>query len=243
MLGSLGHRLHAATLDFVRWGPSTGLLLLVMAVLAVALVNSPLGPDFAAFWHQSFGFGLGDLSYAMPLLDWINEGLLSVFFLVVGLEIKREFTVGRLATRRAATLPLVAALGGMIAPAVIYLLVIPTGPLSHGWGIPIATDTAFVVALIVLLRARVPVELRVFLTAAVIVDDLVAIVVIALFYSGDIVLLDLALAVVVVALLVGLNRWGIYHPLPYLAARRRPSGSCSMRPASTPRWRASSSPW
>jgi NhaA family Na+:H+ antiporter len=151
----------------------------------------------------------------MPLQEWVDEGLLSIFFLVVGLEIKREFTVGRLATRRAAALPVAASIGGMIAPAIIYLLVIQGGPLSVGWGIPIATDTAFAVALIVLLRDRVPVELRVFLTAAVIVDDLVAIAVVALFYSSDIDLTDLFLACVVVGLLVALNRWGIYRALPY----------------------------
>ena len=119
----------------------------------------------------------------------MNDGLLTIFFLVVGLEIKREFTVGRLATRRAAALPIVAAFGGMTVPALIYLLVVPPGPLHAGWGMTIATDTAFAVALIVLLGTRVPVELRVFLTAAVIMDDLVAIVVIALFYTGNIDLL------------------------------------------------------
>src|SRR5690606_1195566 len=121
-----------------------------------------------------------------PLIDWVNHGLLTIFFLVVGLEIKRELTVGRLATRRAAALPVCAAIGGMIAPALIYLAVIGDGAAAHGWGMTIATDTAFAIALIVLLGARVPVELRVFLTAAVIVDDLVAIAVVALFYSGAI---------------------------------------------------------
>ena len=189
MLGSLGHRLHAATVDFVRWAPSAGLSLLLMSVLAVLLVNSPIGPAFQSWWDQSFGFQLGGSAFALPLLDWVNDGLLTIFFLVVGLEIKREFTVGRLATRHAAALPIVAAFGGMTAPALIYLLVVPPGPLHAGWGMTIATDTAFAVALIVLLGTRVPVELRVFLTAAVIMDDLVAIVVIALFYTGNIDLL------------------------------------------------------
>jgi NhaA family Na+:H+ antiporter len=215
MLGSLGHRIQTATLDFVRWGPSTGLLLLVAFALALLLVNSPFGPAFEALWQANFGFALGGLPFEMSLREWIDEGLLSIFFLVVGLEIKREFTVGRLATRRAAALPVAASIGGMVAPAAIYLLIIPSGPLSAGWGVPIATDTAFAVALIVLLRERVPVELRVFLTAAVIVDDLVAIAVVALFYSSDINLLDLFFAGVVVGFLVALNRWGIYRPLPY----------------------------
>jgi NhaA family Na+:H+ antiporter len=145
----------------------------------------------------------------------VNHGLLTVFFLVVGLEIKREFTVGRLATRRAAALPLAAALGGMLVPAVIYLVSIPAGPLTRGWGITISTDTAFAIALIVLLGERVPVDLRVFLTAAVIVDDLVAIAVVALFYSGAIDVSFLFGSVVVVGLLVALNRWGVYRALPY----------------------------
>jgi NhaA family Na+:H+ antiporter len=153
----------------------------------------------------------------LPLIDWVDHGLLSIFFLVVGLEIKREFTVGRLATRRAAALPVCAALGGMNAPAVLYLLVIDSGAFSHGWGITIATDTAFAVALIVLLGDRVPVELRVFLTAAVIVDDLVAIAVVALFYSGAIDTHYLAAAAAVTVALLALNRSGVYRPLPYAA--------------------------
>ncbi len=151
----------------------------------------------------------------MPLRDWIDHGLLTVFFLVVGLEIKREFTIGHLATRRAAMLPLAAAIGGMTLPALIYSALIPAGPLAAGWGVPIATDTAFAIALIVVLRERVPVELRVFLTAAVIVDDLVAIVVVALFYSGAIDAAYVAAAVAITVALVGLNYAGVYRPLPY----------------------------
>jgi NhaA family Na+:H+ antiporter len=215
MLGSLGHRLHAATLDFVRWGPSAGLLLLIMSIAALALTNSPLGPRFEALWHAPLALRFGDGAFSLPLLEWINHGLLSVFFLVVGLEIKREFTIGRLSTRRAAALPVAAALGGMIAPALIYLALVPPGPLAHGWGTTIATDTAFAIALIVVLGDRVPVELRVFLTAAVIVDDLVAIAVVAIFYSGAIDVGYLAASVVVTLALAVLNRWGIYRALPY----------------------------
>jgi NhaA family Na+:H+ antiporter len=215
MLGSLGHRIQAATLDFVRWAPSTGVLLLLASLVALALVNSPLGPAFESLWQEPFGFAFGGLAATMPLLDWVNSGLLSVFFLVVGLEIKREFTVGRLASRRAAALPVAAALGGLVAPALIYLWLIPPGPLAAGWGVPIATDTAFAVALVVLLGDRVPVELRVFLTAAVITDDLVAIAVVALFYASHIEVALLAGAAGVTLLLVGLNRAGVYAALPY----------------------------
>lgn len=215
MIGSLGHRFQTAALDFVRWGPSTGLLLLLMSVLAVALVNSPIGPQFEHFWHSTTGVELDGIAFKLPLLDWINHGLLAIFFLVVGLEIKREFTVGHLATRRSAILPIAASIGGMVAPALIYLAFLAGTPLQHGWGVPIATDTAFAIALIVLLGDRVPVELRVFLTAAVIVDDLIAIVVVAIFYSGHISFLFIGLSIAVTIGLVMLNRWNIYRPLPY----------------------------
>ena len=134
MLGSLGHRLHAATLDFVRWAPSAGLLLLIMSVVAVALVNSPVGPAFESWWHTPFGFRFGGGAFTLPFIDWVNHGLLTIFFLVVGLEIKREFTVGRLATRRAAALPVAASIGGMIVPAVIYLAIDWAGPARRRLG-------------------------------------------------------------------------------------------------------------
>ena len=121
----------AATVDFVRWAPSAGLLLLLMSIIAILLVNSPVGPAFQSWWHESLGFQLGGRALVLSLLHWVNDGLLTIFFLVVGLEIKREFTVGRLATPYAAALPIVAAFGGMTAPALIYLLVVPPGPL-HG---------------------------------------------------------------------------------------------------------------
>ncbi len=213
-LGSLGHRVQSAALDFARWAPSTGLLLLLMTLLALAAVNSPVGEDFAALWEMRIGLAAGEARFSLPLREWINDGLLSIFFLVVGLEIKREFTVGRLATRRAAALPIAAALGGMLLPATLYLLIAPRA-LAAGWAIPTTTDTAFAVALVALLGARVPVELRIFLTAAVIVDDLVAIVIVALFYSADLSLWYGVAAAAVCALLAVLNRGGVYRPLPY----------------------------
>jgi len=215
MLGTLGHRVQTAALNFVRWAPSAGLLLLLMSVLAVVLANSPLGTAFTSVWGTLCGIQIGDFALILPLLSWINDGLLAIFFLVVGLEIKREFTVGRLATFRSGALPVVAAFGGIAVPVLIYLCIAPAGPLAAGWAVPIATDTAFAVAIIVLLGARVPVELRVFLTAAVIIDDLVAIGIIAAFYTDAINLNYLAGSAVVTALLVSFNRCGIYSPLPY----------------------------
>jgi NhaA family Na+:H+ antiporter len=214
MLGSLGHRIQAAAFEFVRWGPASGLLLGLATLFALVISNTALGSEFAALWETQFGLQFGDFAFQHSLLHWVNHGLLTVFFFVVGLEIKREFTIGHLSTFRSGALPVIAAFGGIALPAIIYAMIAPP-ELRHGWGIPIGTDTAFAVALIVLLGSRVPIELRVFLTAAVIIDDIVAIGVIALFYSGEIFLSYLAAGAAVTALLVVLNRIGVYSTLPY----------------------------
>jgi NhaA family Na+:H+ antiporter len=214
MLAPLGHRIQAAAFEFVRWGPSSGLLLGLATLIALVLSNSPLRSAFAAFWETPLGFQWGTYAFAHSLLHWVNHGLLTVFFFVVGLEIKREFTVGHLATFRSGALPVIAAFGGIVLPAVIYASIAPP-ELRHGWGIPIGTDTAFAVALIVFLGDRVPIELRVFLTAAVIIDDIVAIAVIALFYTGAIHTSFLIAGGVMTAALVVLNRTGVYSALPY----------------------------
>jgi len=216
MLGSLGHRIQSAAFEFVRWGPSSGLLLGLATLLALIISNSPLRAGFETWWETSLGIQWGTRVFAHSLVHWVNHGLLTIFFFVVGLEIKREFTVGHLATVRSGALPVIAAIGGIVLPAVLFASIAPP-ELRHGWGIPIGTDTAFAVALIVLLGSRVPVELRVFLTAAVIIDDIVAILVIALFYSGAIHVSYLIAGVVLTALLVGLNRSGVYSTLPYAA--------------------------
>jgi NhaA family Na+:H+ antiporter len=214
MLGSLGPRIQSAAFEFVRWGPSSGLLLALATLLALALSNSPIRSGFHSWWDTALGVRWGTSAFVLSLLDWVNHGLLTIFFVVVGLEIKREFTVGHLSSLRSGALPVIAAVGGILLPAAIYAAIVPPG-LRHGWGIPIGTDTAFAVAVIVLLGARVPVELRVFLTAAVIIDDIVAILVIALFYTGEIHTNYLVGAAVVTALLVVLNRIGMYRALPY----------------------------
>lgn len=214
MLAPLGHRIQAAAFEFVRWGPSSGLLLGLATVLALVLSNSTVGPAFQSWWNTTLGFQWGASTFGLTLLDWVNHGLLTIFFFVVGLEIKREFTVGHLASFRSGALPVIAALGGIALPAIIYASIAPPH-LRHGWGIPIGTDTAFAVALIVLLGDRVPVELRVFLTATVIIDDIVAILVIALFYTGDIATIYLIAGAAVVLLLIVFNRAGVYGALPY----------------------------
>ena len=214
LLAPLGHRIQTAAFQFVRWGPSSGLLLGLATALALVLSNSPVRSAFQSWWDTTLGFQWGASTFALSLLDWVNHGLLTIFFIVVGLEIKREFTVGHLASFRSGALPVIAAFGGIVLPAVIYASIAPPH-LRHGWGIPIGTDTAFAVALIVLLGDRVPIELRVFLTAAVIIDDIVAIAIIALFYSGAIATSYLIAGLVVVVLLIVLNRVGIYGTLPY----------------------------
>jgi Na+:H+ antiporter, NhaA family len=216
MLGSLGHRVRTATLQFASWAPSTGLLLLAATLFAILLANSPLGASFEQFWHTPLGIAFGDGAFRMSLLHWVNDGLLTIFFLVVGLEIKREFTIGSLASRRAAALPIAAALGGMAVPALLYALVIPAGHWTMGWGVPMATDTAFAIALIAMMGARVPVELRVFLTAAAIVDDLGAISIVAVVYSGHLRPGYLVAAAMITAALWLLNRSGFYRIWPYL---------------------------
>jgi Na+:H+ antiporter, NhaA family len=216
MLGTLGHRVRSAALDFAGWGPSAGVLLLLATIVAVAMTNSSLGPAFTAFWEHKFGLTFNGVSFSLSLLHWINDGLLTLFFLVVGLEIKREFTVGHLSGWRAAALPVAGAIGGMVAPAALYLMIAPSGPWSHGWGVPMSTDTAFAVALIVMLGSRVPVELRIFLTAAAIVDDLGAIVAVAIFYSGDLDLVYLMPVAVLVGAMAMLNRSHVYTLAPYV---------------------------
>jgi NhaA family Na+:H+ antiporter len=182
------------------------------------LTNTADGPDFVAFWQQELGLSFENFSFRMSLLHWINDAVLTIFFLVVGLEIKREFTIGHLSTRRSAALPVTAAIGGMVAPALLFMMLIPSGPLARGWGVPIATDTAFAIALIVMMGDRVPVELRIFLTAAAIVDDIAAITVVALFYSGEVQVRYLIYAALVTAMLALLNRFSIYRVTPYVFA-------------------------
>ena len=217
MLGTLGYKVRVAALSFAAWAPSTGILLLVATVLAVVLSNSPFASSFEGFWRTPFQLAFGNAAFELTLREWIDDALLSVFFLVVGLEIKRELTVGHLASRASAALPIAAAIGGMALPALLYVLVVPSGPWTHGWAVPMSTDTAFAIALIAMLGHRVPVELRIFLTAAAIVDDIGAILVVALFYAEGVELRWLVAAALFTVLLVMLNRSGVYRVFPYFA--------------------------
>ncbi|HEU4619127.1 MAG TPA: Na+/H+ antiporter NhaA [Gammaproteobacteria bacterium] len=216
LLGSLGYRVRVAALSFATWAPSAGLLLLLATALALLLSNSPFAASFEGFWRTDFSLSLGESVLRMSLRDWVDDALLTIFFLVVGLEIKRELTIGHLATRRSAALPIAASIGGMLVPALLYLVVIPEGAWQRGWGVPMATDTAFAIAVIAMLGRRVPVELRIFLTAAAIVDDIGSIVAVAIFYSGELDFRYLAAAIFFAGLLALLNRSGVYRVAPYL---------------------------
>src|SRR5690606_33221847 len=216
MLGTLGYKVRVAALSFASWAPSAGLLLLLATLVAFAISNSALAAAFETFWETPFRLAFGNAVFELTLREWIDDALLSVFFLVVGLEIKRELTVGHLARRTSAALPIAAAVGGMAVPALLYVLIVPTGgPWTHGWAVPMSTDTAFAIALIAMLGQRVPVELRIFLTAAAIVDDIGAILVVALFYSEGVTMHWLLTAAFFTLLLVMLNRSGVYRVSPY----------------------------
>ena len=202
---------------FFRSSVAGGLVLMAAACAALAWSNSPAAPSYQALLALPLGVSAGAVSFAMPLHDWVNEGLMALFFLLVGLEIRREVTQGQLASLRLAAGPLVGALGGMAAPALIYVAVNHADPAAlRGWAVPVATDIAFALAALSLLGARVPLALKVFLTALAILDDLGAIVVIALFYGGRLDWAALGVAAAVLAGLFALRGAGVRALGPYL---------------------------
>lgn len=172
-------------LSFLRSEASGGVILLICAILAVLIANSPWGESYEHALHTPIAIGLGAFSLEMGLLHWVNDGLMAIFFFLVGLEIKREFLYGELKTKSAMILPVCGALGGMLVPALFYSLLNFGSPTADGWGIPMATDIAFALGIMTMAARSAPPGLIVFLTALAIVDDLGAIVVIALFYSTE----------------------------------------------------------
>lgn len=173
-------------LRFIHLESSSGVLLLLCAVAALIWVNSPWARSYFDLWQTPLTIGIGEFVLQKPLLLWINEGLMAIFFFLVGLEIKREVLVGALATPKRAMLPIAAAAGGMLVPALLYSLLNAGTPGAPGWGIPMATDIAFSLGVLALLGTRAPLSLKVFLTALAIADDLGAVLVITLFYSSGI---------------------------------------------------------
>ena len=190
-------------------------MLLACTVLALAWANSPWADSYTRIWDTPGTVGLGEFSIRETLRHWINDGLMAVFFFVVGLEIKREVLVGELAAVRRAALPLAAALGGMIVPAVLYATINASGPGFAGWGVPMATDIAFALGVLALLGSRIPLSLKVFLTAVAIVDDIGAVLVIAFFYTSTLSGGALSLAGLILSGLVLCNLAGIRHSAPY----------------------------
>jgi len=201
---------------FIHAQTTTGLILAFMTVLALLLANSPFTESYLNFFHLNIDFNVGTWVLSHSLHHWINDGLMAVFFFLIGLEIKREITAGELSNLKVAVLPIVAAIGGMVFPAIIYLYFNSSGEGANGWGIPMATDIAFAISALVLLGKRVPTTLVTFLVALAIVDDLGAVLVIALFYTDTINMLPLGLSAVMFLVMIALNRFGVHAILPYL---------------------------
>jgi NhaA family Na+:H+ antiporter len=201
--------------DFVSLEAASGIVLLLGAAAALIWINRDAA-SYTSFWHHQLTIGTGDVAITESLVHWVNDALMTVFFFVVGLEIKRELVVGELADRTRAALPAIAAVGGMVVPALLFVAVNVGGGNLDGWAIPIATDIAFAVGVLALLGSRVPSSLKLFLLALAIVDDIGAIVVIALFYSRGLDGWWLFGAVLVTLLVVLMSRLGVDHPIAYV---------------------------
>jgi NhaA family Na+:H+ antiporter len=202
--------------EFAKLEASGGNLLIGCTVAALVWANSPWAASYFHLWHIKLTVGFAGRQLSEELHFWINDGLMAVFFLLVGLEVKREALVGELASVRKATLPIVAALGGMIVPASFYFFFNRTGPGTAGWGVPMATDIAFALGVLALLGDRVPTSLKVFLAALAIGDDIGAVLVIAFFYTAQISWIALVIAGMFLVALIVMNRIGARHPLVYV---------------------------
>jgi NhaA family Na+:H+ antiporter len=200
---------------FIHAQTTTGLILMFMTIVALILANSPLIDTYTHFFHTTIDFNIGSWKLSHSIHHWINDGLMAIFFFIIGLEIKREVLVGELSNIKVALLPILSAIGGMLFPALIYFSINANTTGANGWGIPMATDIAFAISALVLLGKRVPPALVTFLVALAIVDDLGAVLVIALFYTEQIHMLPLALAGGSFLILIAFNRFGIHMILPY----------------------------
>jgi NhaA family Na+:H+ antiporter len=203
-------------LEFIKSQQFGGILLLICTAISISLSNSSMGNTYIQFWLNDFHIGIGKQVLSTSLSFFINDGLMSIFFLLVGIEIKRELTDGELSTRQKATLPLAAALGGMLIPALIFSFINIGTVAAKGWGIPMATDIAFALGILAMVGNKVPLALKVFLTALAVVDDLGAIVVIGLFYSSGIHLMYALLSLGIILLLFLLNRLKVNYVSIYI---------------------------
>jgi len=201
--------------EFIHRQTTSGLLLIVTTVVVLLIANSGLAKGYQFLVQLPAAISIGDWSLEKTLQQWVNHGLMALYFFVIGMELKRELLVGELADLKRAALPVAAAIGGMIAPALIYLALNPEGAAARGWGIPMATDIAFAVGVLVLLAARVPKALITFLVALAIIDDLGAVLVIAVFYTQELVFEWLAAAAALFSLLIAFNLAGVRKVIPY----------------------------
>lgn len=202
--------------ELINNSKASGIVLFASAFIALVIANSPLAEAYHHFWENKFSIGFNGNFINKTLHHWINDGLMALFFFVVGLELKRELVAGELRSPRNAALPITAAAGGMIIPALIYTVINSGNPAaSAGWGIPMATDIAFALGILYLLGDKVPSSLKIFLTAIAIVDDLGAVLVIAFFYTSEIVYESLAIAGVVLLVMIAGNRIGIRNTIFY----------------------------
>ncbi len=205
--------------EFLQLEAAGGVLLMIAAMVALLVANSPLAAVYTAFLDLPVRFGFGSFLLAKPLLLWINDGLMAVFFFLVGMELKRELLEGHLSSWRRAALPAIAAVGGMLVPALFYIALNRNNAVAlRGWAIPTATDIAFALGVLALLGPRVPTALKAFLLSIAIFDDLGAIVVIAVFYTASLSLLALAVALLMIIVLALLNRRGVRRPAAYVLA-------------------------
>lgn len=201
---------------FIHQEHTSGIVLLISVVVAIIWVNSPLQHFYHSLWDIKLSLGLGGHVLNHSLHLWINDGLMAVFFFVIGLELKREFMAGELSTIKKASLPMVAALGGMLVPACIYFFINKGTTAEHGWGIPMATDIAFALALLSVAGKNIPSSVKVFLSALAVADDLGAVLVIAIFYSSHIALGPLTIGVCLAVILLIGNKLGIRSTIFYL---------------------------
>ena len=202
--------------EFIHRQTTSGVLLMICAVIALAVANSPLREGYEHFLHTEISLGFGDGQFSLSIHHWINEALMALFFMVMGLELKRELMVGELSSPRQALLPIMAAIGGMVIPALFYVAFNREGHALNGWGIPMATDIAFAIGALSLLGARIPQSLITFLIALAIVDDLGAVAVIALFYTAELDVQALIYAALCTGLLIALSLGGVRRSGPYI---------------------------
>ncbi len=203
--------------EFIKKESSAGIVLIFVTIVALILQNSPLSEIYSSFLHTPVEIRFGALQIAKPLLLWVNDGLMAVFFFLIGLEVKREVMEGHLSSVKQVALPGIAAVGGMVVPALVYILFNKGESFAmNGWAIPTATDIAFALGILSLLGSRVPVSLKIFLMALAIIDDLGAIVIIALFYTSDLSMLSIGIASASLIALFILNRMGVAKKAAYI---------------------------